>query len=524
MSFAILPDEILLKIFSYCSGSDIVNLSTLCKKFNQLKTDLNLFGKLRLVVDCQLVINEDEFAEIVLFAKGKKIKNLRLENVERGAIVTVLLPKLESFLKSLRKSVENLEIINSRINEKVLGKLVRSFLPRLIECCIKDVNVAFSRQDIFDNDYGGKYQKVRMPKLREEPHPLRVLKLIGVEGKCVKFFTAFCTHLETFNYKARHHLYRNYINPFIVRQQQLKNLRLDYTLNNGRDSEYFPNAIAPTWDEAQLNLEKFELIGAVMTNQEGARNFFEKQQNLKKLRLCFYNTVPNSVMQVICALPQLDSVRIDSSSFVQDDSSDDQEPEYWEDFDGYRHYRHRRRRVNIDLAVNAGLENHTVQQLTINDDVELAPRLIKIFPEATVIFEVARKHLEVKDHRKLKNLKCSSDSVAFNYRPQQPPADRKVFENNMLQFVRNNVRKLKSVVIGANSWLGFENFSLSQQFCRELITLLPKVPINLFNVDGKAQLEAFLPLSGHQAKVLIFNKSREEKEDEPPTKKLKLED
>jgi F-box-like len=46
-----LPNEILVEIFSYCSGSDLLSLSSLCKKFNALKTNSKLIDKLRIVID-----------------------------------------------------------------------------------------------------------------------------------------------------------------------------------------------------------------------------------------------------------------------------------------------------------------------------------------------------------------------------------------------------------------------------------------------------------------------------------------
>jgi hypothetical protein len=234
-----------------------------------------------------------------------------LENVVEGVdspitLVDTLSPLLIS------QTVRDLKVKNSSVTEATFGKLINIFLPKLVECYIINVSVIFREVDFYDSDFGGRYDFVGMLEERG-PFPLRTLQLIDVEGKCAMFFP-FCTGLFTFFFKGKEHLYRNYFNKFIVRQQQLKHLRLDYTLDIKHSSVgYFPNAIGPLWDKVRFDLTKLELIGTRLTHTESATRFFRNQRTLEKLRLCFHNVVPNTVMGAICDLQNLNKISIDCS-------------------------------------------------------------------------------------------------------------------------------------------------------------------------------------------------------------------
>jgi F-box-like len=59
-----LPTEIFVKILSYCSGKDLISFSSMCREFKDMKRDVELIYKLRLVVPCdQMQDEEDEIEE-----------------------------------------------------------------------------------------------------------------------------------------------------------------------------------------------------------------------------------------------------------------------------------------------------------------------------------------------------------------------------------------------------------------------------------------------------------------------------
>lgn len=133
-----LPDEMILHLASFCTGSDLLNLSVTSQRLNQLLgTSREMISKIRLVINGFEDLDVEGISKFVLTRKFKVLKIVGFE---------LLFPngrKEEGILTLLETVVETSAVLiieKSRLEESTMKLLIRSFLSDVDELHFNDVD------------------------------------------------------------------------------------------------------------------------------------------------------------------------------------------------------------------------------------------------------------------------------------------------------------------------------------------------------------------------------------------------
>lgn len=180
--FEMLSDYPILHIFSYLSGSDLLKLAGLDRKFNRIITESRKTSfKIPLILNFRnsYALDVDEVTDL---AHKRQFKTLKLKNVHK-----TIANKFTPLLDHLTESVEHLTITDSRFNGSQFRNLIQMFLPQLKTCDVGGTSVTHNA----------------LTKVKEEvgaSHPLVSLRIRDAD--VLKYFVG-CKQLKSFEFGQR---------------------------------------------------------------------------------------------------------------------------------------------------------------------------------------------------------------------------------------------------------------------------------------------------------------------------------
>jgi F-box domain len=499
MELCKLPTELLVNILSYCSGKDVISFSSVCKDLRDIKKDVELIKKLRLVVHCSQTQrgmrslkdkpNVQIFAEIAEFAGSCRFKSVCLEELECGFVKDEgeMYDEFLLLMETLQGFTEELKIVCSSVYERILQSVVDMFLPTLKKCKLDCCNVYDERRN-----HGTPYQRPKFTTSTDK-HPLKSLEVDEIRGNSVLNIFAGCKQLETFilcDY-LDHQLH---VFEFLTQQRCLKNLRLDYSVpSNLPIHEKFPGTDSSLWDNMSFQLETFELIGTDIGDLKTATKFFEWQRSLREVSVTF----------------NLEDFDIHDHYFdgEQDESSEEEEDienssqtfrQLFATISGLPFLKVFRVKYKDCFLQKPGIvkeiTNRTVEVLEMTEnsgydswdsnrfaDKNVIENLMKVFLNVKKVFvKVSCPVLKLSDfpHSKLPCIEFTEKKKLkkFIFKPLTAPEDVEAFQRNVFAFLDHNGEDLRNVEIGNDvEWTQDANFSFHWDLLSAAIIKMPKL-------------------------------------------------
>lgn len=482
--FNLLPNETILKIMSYCTGTDLLRLSETCKRFVSIISDnFETMAKIPLLIDFAKPINPDDVLRLI---ENRSFVALSVVNIKES--MEFFRDTSQTFfplLGLLSETITDLTIKRSEMPQKDFDNLMSVFLPSLKICRLEKVVIGYEDDEDFDESLE---ESIVFPESFEN-YPLEVLELKKVTGEIVKFF-ADCTQLKRFDHLSRkeEQLDRNFVNALLCQQLNLKHVFIDYEYVEGYGDEEviaYNDTYGFAWSRMSCKLDSLDLYSTELGDEKAAAEFLDKQKNLTKLSLCFNGVPSRDVMEVICGLRKLKYLSIDCEYLASEDNGD-------------------------SLVVLAGLESSTLKHLELDGSDITVPMTrmfrgldtikVNLFYDTLNLTDVPFEYLEKME------LIEHDQHCHFRFEPIEVPANVSKFENAVERFVQMNVFVISGITIGHPNWLKCTKFSLSIYFCFSIVQKLPNLKeIVLYNVECPKAFEAFLKKRKNIQNVKLHN-------------------